>query len=116
MTNVYIEAGDTSLKELLEGWSGIYLVGSRGGSVDTAQGLFQFNAQRAYNVEKGRITKHLRDVSLSGRTLDLLAGIDGIGEDLEFHSGRCGKQGQGLAVGDGSPHLRVKNAMVGGAL
>jgi len=116
MTNMYIEQGDRALEELMDGWTGIYLVGTRGGSVDTAQGLFQFNAQRAYNVEKGRITTHLRDVSISGSTLDLLAGIDGVGNDLEFCSGICGKHGQGISVGDGSPHIRVKNALVGGTL
>jgi len=116
MTNVYVAPGDMSFEELLEGWTGIYLVGTRGGSVDTAQGLFQFNAQRGYHVKKGRMGEHLRDVSLSGHTLDLLTAIDGIGEDLNFSSGRCGKNGQGLAVGDGSPHLRVRNALVGGSL
>ncbi|MCX6679127.1 MAG: hypothetical protein NTX42_01990 [Methanothrix sp.] len=41
------------------------------------------------------------------------------GEDaangLKFNSGRCGKAGQLVPVSDGSPHLLVAEATVGGA-
>lgn len=115
MSNTYIEAGDRTLAELLEGIElGVYAKGTRGGQVNTAQGFFQFNAQESYLVEHGEITKPLRDVSLSGRTLDTLRLIDGVGKDEDLHGvGICGK-GQLVPVGDGGPHIRIAKCVVGG--
>jgi TldD protein len=115
MSNTFIEAGDSNFKEMLEGIKlGVYAKGTRGGQVNTAQGFFQFNAQESYLIENGEITKPLRDVSLSGRTLDILKLIDLVGDDLELgHPGLCGK-GQTVPVGDGGPHIRISKCVVGG--
>jgi TldD protein len=115
MSNTYIEMGDASFKEMLEGIKlGVYAKDSRGGQVNTSQGLFQFNAQEAYLIENGEITKPLRDVSLSGKTLDILKQIDLVGKDLMLgHPGICGK-GQSAPVGDGGPHIRIAKCVVGG--
>jgi TldD protein len=115
MSNTYIESGDQTLAELLEGIKlGVYAKGTRGGQVNTAQGFFQFNAQESYLIENGEITKPLRDVSLSGRTLDTLKLIDGVGKDRDLHGvGICGK-GQWVPVGDGGPHIRIAKCVVGG--
>jgi TldD protein len=116
MSNTYIANGEWKLEELLEELGeGIYLVGSRGGQVNTAEGVFQFNAKRGYFVEKGEKIGLLRDVSLSGQTLEILKDITAVGNDLKFNSGRCGKGGQLVPVSDGSPHLLVARAIVGGA-
>jgi TldD protein len=90
-------------------------MGSRGGQVNTAEGVFQFNAKRGYLVKKGEKTKLLRDVSLTGKILEILKDIRAVGNDLKFNSGRCGKAGQLVPVSDGSPHLLIEKATVGGA-
>lgn len=115
MSNTFIEAGDATLHEMMEGVKqGVYVKGSRGGQVNTSQGFFQFNAQEAYLVENGEITHPLRDVSLSGRTLDILKLIDLVGKDLDMgHAGICGK-GQWIPVDDGGPHIRISECVVGG--
>jgi len=114
MSNTYIARGDHSFKELLEDVDhGVYLKASRGGQVDTAKGTFQFNAEEAYSIDKGEITTPLLDVSLSGITLETLHNIDAVGNDFELHMGFCGK-GQTVPVGDASPHIRIRNALVGG--
>lgn len=115
MSNTYIEGGDATFKEMMEGIKlGVYAKDSRGGQVNTSQGLFQFNAQESYLIENGEITKPLRDVSLSGKTLDILKLIDMVGSDLVLgHPGICGK-GQSVPVGDGGPHLRISRCIVGG--
>jgi len=41
--------------------------------------------------------------------------VKAVGNDLKFNSGRCGKAGQLVPVSDGSPHLLVGEATVGGA-
>jgi TldD protein len=38
-----------------------------------------------------------------------------VGDDLKLSSGRCGKAGQLVPVSDGSPHLLIEEATVGGA-
>lgn len=115
MSNTYISNGDWTEEEILEELGdGIYLAGSRGGQVSTAEGVFQFNAKRGYLVKNGEKTALLRDVSLSGKILEILKEIRAVGNDLKFNSGRCGKAGQLVPVSDGSPHLLVAKATVGG--
>jgi TldD protein len=115
MSNTYIVNADWKFEEILEELrNGIYLMGSRGGQVDTAEGIFQFNAKRGYIIENGEMTRLLRDVSLSGNTLEILKEIKAVGNDLKYNSGRCGKAGQLVPVSDGSPHLLIGSATVGG--
>ena len=115
MSNTYLQPGDSSFEELLEDIDdGIYLKGSRGGQVDTGKGIFQFNAAEGYLIKNGEIATPLRDVSLSGNILETLKNIDAIGDDFKLSVGFCGKDGQTAPVGDGGPHTRILNALVGG--
>lgn len=114
MSNTYIVPSDFKFEELLEECkNGVYLVGSRGGETNPATGYFHFNAQYGYIVDNGEITEMVRDVSLSGNTIEILRNIK-IGNDLEFDPGFCGKSGQIVPVSDGSPHVLCK-AVVGGS-
>ena len=116
MSNTFIANRDMSFEEIIEELrDGVYLKGSRGGQVNTGEGIFQFNAELGYVVRGGEICEMLRDVSLSGQTLEILKNITAVGDDLAFHSGRCGKSGQAVPVSDGSPHILVNRAMVGGS-
>ena len=56
----------------------------------------------------------VRDVSLSGDILSTLHAISLVAGDRKMHQGFCGKGGQGVPVSDGSPHLLLTQAMVGG--
>jgi TldD protein len=118
MSNTYISQpkdGWTLVEILEEMKDGVYLLGSRGGQVSTAEGVFQFNAKRGYLVEGGEVGPLLRDVSLSGHILEILERVKAVGGDLLFNSGRCGKSGQLVPVSDGSPHMLIEEAAVGGA-
>ena len=115
MSNTYLQPGDNTFEELIEDIpNGIYLKGSRGGQVDTGKGIFQFNAAEGYLIENGELKTPLRDVSLSGNILETLKNIDAIGDDFKLSVGFCGKDGQTAPVGDGGPHTRILNALVGG--
>ncbi len=115
MSNTLLEPKDMGFEELLEGVNkGVYLLGSRGGEVDPAKGVFQFSAEEGFLVEKGMLTTQLRDVALSGETLKILREIDAVGREFDSHIGFCGKDGQSVPVGDGGVHVRTK-AAVGGA-
>ncbi|MBU2564900.1 MAG: TldD/PmbA family protein [Candidatus Thermoplasmatota archaeon] len=115
MSNTMIEKGEHSFDELIEDIKyGVYAKGTRGGQVDTAKGSFQFSAQEAWLIEHGEVTKPLKDLSLSGLTLETLKNIDAVAKDVRFgEPGFCGK-GQLVPVGDGGPHIRIKEVLIGG--
>lgn len=115
MSNTYIAPGDYTFEEMLKEIAhGVYVKATRGGQVDTAKGTFQFSAEEAHQIEHGEITTPLLDVSLSGLTLEILKNIDAVAKDFGFHVGYCGKEDQIVTAGDGSPHIRIRNAVVGG--
>ncbi len=118
MSNTVIEEGDWNFDDMREDIrSGIYAKGMRGGQVDTVRGEFQFSAEEAFLIEKGALSKRLKNVSLSGRTLDVLKNIDAVGNDKKRGSiGFCGKDGQEVPVSEYAPHVRVKKILVGGAV
>jgi TldD protein len=116
MSNTFVDNGDSKFEEMLEEIrDGMYLIGSRGGQVNTGEGIFQFNAEKGYLIKDGELTELIRDVSLSGKTLEILNHITLVGNDLKMTAGRCGKAGQLAPVSDGSPHLAISKALVGGA-
>lgn len=117
MSNTYLKPGEHKFDELLEDMDyGIYLKGSRGGQVDTGKGIFQFNAAESFKIENGEISTPLRDVSLSGNILELLLKVEAVGSDFKMGVGFCGKSGQTAPVGDGGPHVKVKEVTVGGGI
>lgn len=117
MSNTYLKPGDFKFDELLENMdNGIYLKGSRGGQVDTGKGIFQFNAAESFLIENGEVKTPLRDVSLSGNILEMLLKVEKVGSDFKMGVGFCGKSGQTVPVGDGGPHVKVKEATVGGGV
>ncbi|MBE0516685.1 MAG: TldD/PmbA family protein [Methanophagales archaeon] len=117
MSNSVIEEGDWNFDEMLEDIPfGIYAKGMRGGQVDTVKGEFQFSAEEAFLIENGTLSKRLKNVSLSGRTLDVLKNIDAVGNDKKRGTiGFCGKDGQDVPVCEYAPHVRVTKILVGGA-
>lgn len=115
MSNTIIQGGThKDLDDLLEDIQfGVYACGSRGGQVDTGRGSFQFSAQESWLIENGELTTPLKDVSVSGMTLEILNNVDGLTKDAAIASpGFCGK-GQTVPVGDGGPIMRIKEALVG---
>jgi len=86
-----------------------------GGQVNTATGDFVFGMTESYLIEDGEITDPLREGNLIGNGPEVLQRIDAVGTDFEMGPpGTCGKDGQGVPVGDGVPTLRVTSLTVGG--
>ena len=114
MRNTYLAPGDYSLEELLEDIKfGYYLKSFRGGQANL-DGTFQVGIQEAYEIVNGEIDKPIRNLSISGNTLETLLKVDAVGKDFELWPGRCGKDGQTAFVCDGGPHTRVKEVIIGG--
>ena len=116
MTNTYIEAGEVPFQQMLDSIErGIYVKNAIAGMTNCE--MFTFTGMEAFEIERGKIGKRLRDVVLTGNVFETLKNIEAIGDDLQFHAGLggCGKGGQApLRVSSGGPHLLVKNVIIGG--
>ncbi len=116
MTNTFIEPGESNFEQMLENTpDGLYAKGMLGGQ--TNMEMFTFSSEEAWKIENGEITDKVRDVVLTGNVFKTLANIDMIGSDFHMFGGLggCGKGGQSpLRVGDGGPHCRIKNVVIGG--
>ncbi len=117
MTNTYLLAGEERPEDIIAGTdSGVYIAHLGGGQVNTATGDFVFGMTEAYLIEGGEITEPLREGNLIGNGPSVLAEIDAVGNDFAMGPpGTCGKDGQGVPVGDGVPTLRVRSGLtIGG--
>jgi TldD protein len=66
-------------------------------------------------IRNGRLAEQVRDVSISGMTLETLADSLGVSRDFELEMpGNCGKNGQSMPVNGGGPYVKVKEIVVGG--
>ena len=116
MTNTYISNGEDDPDDIISGTeSGVYVAQLGGGQVNTATGDFVFGMTEAYLIENGEITDPIRQGNLIGNGPETLQMIEAVGNDFAMGSpGTCGKDGQGVPVGDGTPTLRVKALTIGG--
>ena len=116
MTNTFVTNGDADPDEIVrQTQHGVYIAHLGGGQVNPATGDFVFGMTEAYLIEGGEITEPLRDANLIGNGPEVLRNIDVVGNDFAMGSpGTCGKDGQGVPVGDGQPTLRVSALTIGG--
>jgi TldD protein len=118
MTNTLVEPADWSLEELLEeARDGVLLERWRSGMEDPAGGQMQLKAMRGHRIEGGRVTDLLGSMALSGKVLEFLRDIRGVGprDHPEVDTGTCGKgHGDHLPVGGGGAYL-LSRALVGPA-
>lgn len=115
MTNTWIGRGKTPVQRLFDDIDvGIYAKNWQSGMTNGE--MFTFTAGEAWMIRDGQVAEPVKDVTISGNVFATLADIEAIADDFAWdESGGCGKGGQsGLAVGCGSPSLRIKNAIVGG--
>jgi len=114
MTNTYIEPGETSFEDVIADIEeGVYARNWFGGT--TSMEMFTFSAGEAYMIRNGKIAELLRPVKLTGNLFTTLLNIDALGNDMDFNQGGgCGKAGQmPLPVSNGSPHIRIRDVVVG---
>jgi len=116
MTNTFVINGTSEPDDIVKATkNGVYVAKLGGGSVNTASGDFVFGMTEAYLIENGEITEPLREGNLIGNGPQVLRDIDMLGNDFAMgNPGTCGKDGQGVPVGDGQPTLRVKSLTIGG--
>ncbi|MDP9341799.1 MAG: TldD/PmbA family protein [Actinomycetota bacterium] len=115
MTNSSILPGRSRAEDVIAGTPrGFYAKALGGGQVNPATGDFVFGVTEGYLIEGGEITRPVRGANLVGNGIDILSGVDVVADDFERLEGICGKDGQGVPVGNGSPTLRIARMTVGG--
>ncbi|MBO3799162.1 MAG: TldD/PmbA family protein [Thermoproteota archaeon] len=119
-TNFFMMPGEHGFDEIIrETREGIYILGrgATGGQVDTASGTFTFSAGPSWMIRNGELAELVRGVVISGSILETLKGVEAVGRDLRITTsafGGCGKDNQLARVGDGGPHVMIRELIVGG--
>ncbi|MFH4666571.1 TldD/PmbA family protein [Vibrio cidicii] len=115
MRNTFIEAGNSSLEEMISSIEkGIYAKKMGGGSVQPGTGEFNFAVREAYLIENGKITKPLKTATLISTGPKVLKEISMVGKDMALAPGMCGSVSGSVPTTVGQPSLKVDNILVGG--
>jgi TldD protein len=116
MTNTMILSGADDPAEIVRSTErGLFVRKMGGGQVNTVNGDFVFEVNEGYLIEKGKVGDPVRGAILTGNGPKVLQTIDKVGNDLGFAIGTCGKDGQGVPVGDAQPTLRIPELVIGGS-
>ncbi|MEX2274114.1 MAG: TldD/PmbA family protein [Actinomycetota bacterium] len=115
MTNTYIVNGSSTAADVLGSTpQGVYVKAMGGGQVNPATGDFVFGVAEGYLIQGGELTTPVRGANLIGRAIEVMSAVDAVCDDFSTWEGVCGKDGQGVPVGSGSPTLRISRMTVGG--
>ena len=110
MTNTYMLAGPDKAEDIIKGVKdGIYVYDWNYG---TGNSTFTIQPQKCYRIRDGKICEPLRVNVVTGNVFQTLFDIDAVGDDLQFFSGTCGKNGQELPTATGGPTIRVKKLTI----
>ncbi|WP_168188399.1 TldD/PmbA family protein [Thermococcus indicus] len=104
MRNTYFEPGDWTFEELLEEVKNGYYLVSPGPGQTGLDSSFTAGILEGYTIKDGEIAEPIFGATASGRALDALPGIRGLGKELDFENSHCGK-GQVVRVSMGGPHV-----------
>jgi TldD protein len=115
MTNTYILNGTSKAEDVIASTeAGVYVTALGGGQTNPATGDFVFGCSEAFLIENGAVTTPVRGANLVGRAIEVMSAIDAVADDFDTWEGVCGKDGQSVPVGSGSPTLRISRITVGG--
>jgi TldD protein len=115
MSNTYILNGTSTPEEIVAGTDrGVFVTALAGGQTNPATGDFVFGCSEAHLIEGGEVTTPVRGANLIGRAIEVMSSVDAIAADFDIWPGVCGKDGQSVPVGSGSPTLRISRITIGG--
>lgn len=115
MTNTFIDAGTSTVEEIIANTErGLFAKSMGGGSVNPATGEFNFAVMEGYLIENGEIVKPVRGATLIGRGSEILKKIDMVANNLERGQGMCGSLSGSIPADVGQPTIRVSEITVGG--
>ena len=117
MTNTCMRRGSHSPDEIVSSVKrGVLAKRFSGGQVNISNGDFVFSLTEGYLIEDGKVTAPLKGVNLIGNGPDVLTRVSMVGNDFELSDGiwTCGKDGQSVPVGVGTPTVKIDRITVGG--
>lgn len=117
MRCTFMRPGPRSPEEIIGSVKrGIYAERFSNGEVDIGPGDFSFYVKSGFLIEDGKLGAPVKDVNLIGNGPAALAQVEMVGNDLAFDEScnYCGKYGQSVPVGMGTPTLKIGTITVGG--
>jgi TldD protein len=117
MTNTLLAAGNDDPEDIIRSVvRGVYAKRFSGGQVNISNGDFVFALTESYLIENGKLTTPLRGANLIGNGPEVLRNVTMVGHDFELSDGTwtCGKDGQSVPVGIGTPTMKISQITVGG--
>ena len=117
MTNTFLTPGMDDPEDIIRSVKrGVYAKRFAGGQVNISNGDFVFALTESYLIEDGKLTAPLKGTNLIGNGPDVLRKVTMLGSDFELSQGTwtCGKDGQSVPVGIGTPTLKIAEITVGG--
>jgi TldD protein len=117
MTNTFMAPGQDDPEDIIRSVKrGVYAKRFSGGQVNISNGDFVFALTESYLIEDGKLTAPLKGVNLIGNGPDVLRKVTMLGHDHALSEGTwtCGKDGQSVPVGIGTPTMKIAEITVGG--
>ena len=117
MTNTLLLAGQDAPEDIIRSVKrGVYAKNFSGGQVNISNGDFVFSLTESYLIEDGKLTAPLKGVNLIGNGPEVLRQVTMVGSDFRLSDGTwtCGKDGQSVPVGIGTPTVKIAQITVGG--
>ena len=117
MTNTFLAPGTDDPEDIIKSVTrGVYAKRFSGGQVNISNGDFVFALTESYLIEDGKLTAPLKGTNLIGNGPDVLRKVTMLGGDFELSQGTwtCGKDGQSVPVGIGTPTMKIAEITVGG--
>ena len=117
MTNTFMAPGQDDPEDIIRSVKrGVYAKHFSGGQVNISNGDFVFALTESYLIEDGKLTAPLKGVNLIGNGPDVLRKVTMLGNDFALSDGTwtCGKDGQSVPVGIGTPTMKIAEITVGG--
>ncbi|RIH64995.1 TldD/PmbA family protein [Mariniphaga sediminis] len=119
MRATYMETGPHTKDDIVSNVDyGVYVDNFSNGEVKIGAGDFTFFVKSGYLIEKGKLTRPIKDINIIGNGPQALADITMVANDYRIDNGTwtCGKDGQSVPVTCGLPTVLVKKLTVGGSV
>ncbi|MEJ5292889.1 MAG: TldD/PmbA family protein [Candidatus Methanosuratincola sp.] len=111
MSNTFMEPGDHTLEEMIEGVErGVYIKSFQEWNIDDIRWNNRYVGLEAYMIEGGEVRDPVRAPVIEATTEVIFSSIDAVGRDLIFRAATCGKgqPEQGVPVWTGGPSMRLR--------
>jgi TldD protein len=115
MSNTYVEAGDSSLDEMLEDCrAGIYVKSFQEWNIDDLRWNNRYVGLEAYMIRDGELGAPIRSPIIEATTDVIFSSVEAVGREVGFKAATCGKgqPSQGAPVWTGGPPMKMRGLLI----